>query len=99
MILPVGISFYTFHGLSYIIDIYNGHIKAEKNFIDYSVFVSFFQLFVAGASAGAMAMSNTMIYKGNAKKAHLKGDVKITTGLGFMDDEIFDSHFKKKVVA
>lgn len=46
--------------------------KEESNFI------------VAGTSAGAMAMSNTMIYEGNATKAHLKGEVKITTGLGFM---------------
>lgn len=48
VILPVGISFYTFHGLSYVIDIYKDRIKAEKNFIDYSVFVSFFPLLVAG---------------------------------------------------
>lgn len=48
VILPVGISFYTFHGLSYVIDIYKGRIKAEKNFVDYSVFVSFFPLLVAG---------------------------------------------------
>ena len=48
VILPVGISFYTFHGLSYVIDIYNDRIKPEKNFIDYAVFVSFFPLLVAG---------------------------------------------------
>jgi D-alanyl-lipoteichoic acid acyltransferase DltB (MBOAT superfamily) len=48
VILPVGISFYTFHGLSYVIDIYKDRIKAEKNFIDYSLFVSFFPLLVAG---------------------------------------------------
>lgn len=48
LILPVGISFYTFHGLSYIIDIYKNKIKAEKNFIDYAVFVSFFPLLIAG---------------------------------------------------
>ncbi|WP_333601386.1 MBOAT family O-acyltransferase [Flavobacterium sp.] len=48
VILPVGISFYTFHGLSYVIDIYNKKIVAEKNFIDYAVFVSFFPLLVAG---------------------------------------------------
>ena len=46
IILPVGISFYTFHGLSYVIDIYKKKIPAEKNFIDYGVFVSFFPLFV-----------------------------------------------------
>lgn len=48
VILPVGISFYTFHGLSYVIDIYKDRIKAERNFIDYAVFVSFFPLLVAG---------------------------------------------------
>ena len=48
VILPVGISFYTFHGLSYVIDIYNDRIKPEKNYIDYAVFVSFFPLLVAG---------------------------------------------------
>lgn len=48
VILPVGISFYTFHGLSYVIDIYKDRIKPEKNLIDYSVFVSFFPLLVAG---------------------------------------------------
>jgi len=48
LILPVGISFYTFHGLSYIIDIYYKRIKSEKNFVDYSLFVSYFPLLVAG---------------------------------------------------
>jgi alginate O-acetyltransferase complex protein AlgI len=48
IILPVGISFYTFHGLSYVIDIYKKRIVAEKSFVDYSVFVSFFPLLVAG---------------------------------------------------
>jgi alginate O-acetyltransferase complex protein AlgI len=48
IILPIGISFYTFHGLSYVIDIYKNKIKPENNFIDYAVFVSFFPLLVAG---------------------------------------------------
>ncbi len=51
---------------------------------------------IAGTSAGAMAMSQTMIYEGNATRAHLKGEVKITTGLGFMSAVIFDSHFEKR---
>lgn len=51
---------------------------------------------IAGTSAGAMAMSNTMIFEGNAAKAHLKGEVKITTGLALMDNVIFDSHFEKR---
>ncbi len=48
IILPVGISFYTFHGLSYVLDLFKNKIKPERNFIDYSVFVSFFPLLVAG---------------------------------------------------
>ena len=48
VILPVGISFYTFHGLSYVIDIYKNRIKPERNFVDYAVFVCFFPLLVAG---------------------------------------------------
>ncbi|MGB8191943.1 MAG: cyanophycinase [Chitinophagaceae bacterium] len=51
---------------------------------------------ISGTSAGAMAMSNTMIYEGNASKAHLKGEVKITTGLRFMENVIIDSHFEKR---
>lgn len=51
---------------------------------------------VAGTSAGAMAMSNTMIYQGNSTTAHLKGEVKITTGLAFIKDVIIDSHFEKR---
>ncbi len=48
VILPVGISFYTFHGLSYVIDVYKRRIEPESNFVDYSLFVSFFPLLVAG---------------------------------------------------
>ena len=51
---------------------------------------------IAGTSAGAMAMSKTMIYEGSATRAHLKGEVKMTTGLGFIDSVIIDSHFEKR---
>jgi alginate O-acetyltransferase complex protein AlgI len=48
IILPIGISFYTFHGLSYVIDIYKKKIKPERNYVNYSLFVSYFPLLVAG---------------------------------------------------
>lgn len=48
VILPVGISFYTFQALGYIIDVYRGEIKAEKNLLKYALFVSFFPQLVAG---------------------------------------------------
>ncbi len=51
---------------------------------------------IAGTSAGAMAMSNTMIYQGSSAGALIKGEVKITTGLAFIKDVIIDSHFDKR---
>lgn len=48
VLLPVGISFYTFQALGYSIDVYRGTIPAEKNFFQYALFVSFFPQLVAG---------------------------------------------------
>ena len=48
VLLPVGISFYTFQALGYTIDVYRKDIRAEENFIDYALFVSFFPQLVAG---------------------------------------------------
>ena len=48
VILPVGISFYTFQTLSYVIDVYRGTVKVEKSFWYYALFVSFFPQLVAG---------------------------------------------------
>ena len=47
----------------------------------------------AGTSAGAAAASNSMIYQGSSSEALLKGEVKITSGLGLIDDMIIDTHF------
>ncbi len=48
ILLPVGISFYTLQALGYLVDVYRGDIYAEKNFIRYALFVSFFPQLVAG---------------------------------------------------
>ena len=48
---------------------------------------------IAGTSAGAAAASNNMIYQGSSSEALLKGEVKITGGLGFINDVIIDTHF------
>lgn len=63
------------------LEIMNERYENEEKFI------------IAGTSAGAMAMSNTMIYQGNSSEALFKGEVKITTGLAFIKDVIIDSHF------
>jgi alginate O-acetyltransferase complex protein AlgI len=48
IILPIGISFYTFHTISYIVDAYRGTIKPTRNFFEYSAYVSLFSQLVAG---------------------------------------------------
>jgi cyanophycinase len=50
----------------------------------------------AGTSAGAAAASANMIYQGASKEALLKGEIKITSGLGFIDSVIIDTHFVKR---
>ena len=48
LLLPVGISFYTFQTLSYVIDVYRGEVEAEHHFGKYATFISFFPQLVAG---------------------------------------------------
>ena len=50
----------------------------------------------AGTSAGAAAASNIMIYQGSSSEALLKGEVKITSGLGLIDGVIIDTHFVQR---
>jgi cyanophycinase len=54
------------------------------------------QFIVAGTSAGAMVMSRLMIYEGNNNEAMLKGDVKISSGFGIIENCIIDTHFVKR---
>ena len=51
---------------------------------------------IAGTSAGAAASSNNMIYQGSSREALLKGEVKITAGLGFINNVIIDTHFVQR---
>lgn len=89
IILPVGISFYTFHGLSYVIDIYKDRINAERNFVDYAVFVSFFPLLVAGPIERATHLLPQI------KKARVFHYAKAVDGLR----QILWGLFKKIVIA
>lgn len=50
----------------------------------------------AGTSAGAAAASDSMIYQGSSSEALLKGEIKVTSGLGLIDDVIIDTHFVQR---
>ncbi|MDR3049216.1 MAG: MBOAT family protein [Elusimicrobiota bacterium] len=60
ILLPIGISFYTFQALSYTMDIYRGEIAAEKNIAKYALFVSFFPQLVAGPIERSKNLLNQM---------------------------------------
>lgn len=46
--IPVGISFFTFQAVGYMLDVYHGRIKAEENFLEYALFISFFPSIISG---------------------------------------------------
>jgi cyanophycinase len=54
------------------------------------------EIVIAGTSAGAAASSNNMIYQGSSQEALLKGEVKITGGLGLINNVIIDTHFVQR---
>ena len=54
------------------------------------------EFIISGTSAGAAASSNNMIYQGSSQEALLKGEVKITGGLGFINNVIIDTHFVQR---
>ena len=92
IILPVGISFYTFQALGYTIDVYRGTIEAEKNFLKYALFVSFFPQLVAGPIERSKNLLNQVK---NVAKIKLWNYERITSGAMLM---LF-GYFQKMVVA
>ncbi|MBA3899676.1 MAG: cyanophycinase [Bacteroidetes bacterium] len=71
----------TIYGESEILNILKRRYLEEESFI------------IAGTSAGAMAMSDTMIYRGSSAESLLKGEVKVTNGLGLINNVVIDTHF------
>jgi len=63
VLLPFGISFYTFETISYTIDVYRGLIKAERSFLNYGLFVTFFPKLVAGPIQRASELLNQLNYR------------------------------------
>jgi alginate O-acetyltransferase complex protein AlgI len=61
--LPIGISFYTFHSLSYVIDVYRGHAKPAKRFFDYACFVALFPDLVAGPIIRYRTLADQIAYR------------------------------------
>ena len=86
---PVGISFYTFQTMAYVIDVYRGEIAAEKNPRSYALFISFFPQLVAGPIERA---GNLL---GQLKEKHTKSRAALVNGAWL----ILQGFYKKVVVA
>lgn len=89
VLLPVGISFYTFQSIGYVVDVYRGDIEAEKHFGKYAAFVAFFPQLVAGP----IERSNNLLPQ--LKKEQFFDYDKATYGLKLMAW----GYFKKIVIA
>lgn len=73
--IPVGISFFSFQAVGYMLDVYKGRVKAEKSFLDYALFVSFFPQVTSGPISTAGELMPQI------KKIHTFSYDQIVTGL------------------
>lgn len=89
VLLPIGISFYTFQGMGYLIDVYREEIPAEKNFLRYALFLSFFPQLVAGPIERSKNLLH-QIYEPHVFDAERVKDGLLLMGWGF---------FQKLVIA
>ncbi len=63
IVLPIGISFFTFQSMSYVIDVYTGKVKCQKNLLLISLYVSFFPQLVAGPIVKYADIENQLLYR------------------------------------
>lgn len=89
ILLPLGISFHTFQGVSYTVDVYRRQIRAVRNFVDYALFVSFFPQLAAGPIVRAVEFLPQMVTPPRVTAAH------VADGLHFF----LLGLFKKLVIA
>jgi alginate O-acetyltransferase complex protein AlgI len=82
VVLPLGISFYTFQSLSYIVDVYRGDAKAMKSFTDFSCFVSMFPHLVAGPILQFSFLARQLEQRSLTLEKFARGVALFSVGLG-----------------
>lgn len=73
VVLPIGISFYTFHSLTYVIDVYRGDAKVANSFTDFSAFVALFPDLVAGPIIRYHTLADQLAYREHTIKRFASG--------------------------
>jgi D-alanyl-lipoteichoic acid acyltransferase DltB (MBOAT superfamily) len=89
ILLPAGVSFFTFHALAYTIDVYRGEFKAERSFVDFAVFMAFFPQLVAGPISRASNLLTQVTMKRAAAVSQMVAGI----------DLLFLGYVKKLVIA
>ena len=89
ILLPIGISFYTFQAISYLVDVFRGNTKAVRNLLDFSFYLSFFPQLVAGPIVRAASFMPQLYQKFSLKKEEFSHSVYL----------IIKGLFKKLVIA
>ena len=80
--LPLGISFFTFHAISYLIDIYRGDCPVQKNFINMALYISFFPQIIAGPIIRYKSIADQILKRTVNTAAFNEGVRRFITGLG-----------------
>lgn len=83
IVLPIGISFYTFQNVSYIIDVYRGKVRPESNPINYGAYISMFPQLIAGPIVTYKSVSEQLHYRQHNISKVEDGLKTFTIGLGF----------------
>lgn len=82
IVLPIGISFYTFQAISYIADVYMGNAKAQKNIINFAMYICMFPQLIAGPVVRYNQISNEIHTRKISGRDTAEGLQKFITGLG-----------------
>ncbi|MEF2889427.1 MBOAT family protein [Turicibacter sanguinis] len=82
IILPIGISFYTFQALSYVVDLYRGDIKVQKNIFNLALYISFFPQLIAGPIIKYHDIDKQIIYRETSLVKMAYGIKRFIYGLG-----------------
>ena len=82
LVLPIGISFYTFQTMSYTIDVYRGEVRAQHNIISFGMYVSMFPQLIAGPIVRYRQIENQMNDRHVTSQAWVEGMQRFLIGLG-----------------
>ncbi len=81
VILPIGISFFTFKKLSYVLDVYQGKVRALKNFVDFALYVAVFPQLIAGPIMRFSAVRNQLKQRRESWQLFYNGIIRFCWGL------------------